>query len=201
MRPHDLLHLKSDTSLAWDEAPAWVTKSLARTPFVVVRRAEIRDDWIPVGVRGELRSRRYPATLHACDVLQTIKPETLAEARSWRKHPHRALPAFLALDPVATAAANLNLVWGPCGSVGFELASGAATVHSKSDLDLVVRPSTTHTRKDLEMFARAIADLHVRIDVVIESAQGAVALDEWLRSPQRVLIKTVSGPQLGEFGW
>ncbi len=43
--------------------------------------------------------------------------------------------------------------------------------------------------------------LAVRADVTIESDIGAVALREWLQSPDRSLIKTKSGPQLGAFSW
>lgn len=201
MRPHDLLRLKLGAMLLDVEVPAWVTESLTLAPFVVVRRGEIRDGRIPVGVRGSTRAQRHPASLHGNDVAEVVTPEALAASGAWRAHSCRTLPAFAALNHVAAAAAALNLIWGPGGSVGFELASGVPVVREESDLDVIVRPSTRHSHADLERFARVVDDSAVRIDIVVEAEQGAVALHEWLHSPQRVLIKTVSGPQLGAFHW
>jgi phosphoribosyl-dephospho-CoA transferase len=130
-----------------------------------------------------------------------ITPEMLAHAQRWRTHPRCELPAIAALEFVAAGADALHLVWGPGGSVGFELASGVPTVHADSDLDVIVRPTARHTHADLQRFRDEIGACGVRIDIAIEAAQGSVALNEWLVSPQRVLIKTVHGPQLGAFAW
>ena len=185
MRPHDLLRLKPGAMLEDTEAPAWVVESLVLAPFVVVRRGEIHAGLVPVGIRGST----------------VVTPEALAASGSWHTHSRGALPAFAALDRVADAAVALNLIWGPGGSVGFELASGLAVVREDSDLDVIVRPTTQHSHADLERFAHAVNDPAARVDIVIEGAQGAVALQEWLHSPQRVLIKTANGPQLGAFRW
>jgi phosphoribosyl-dephospho-CoA transferase len=201
MRPHDLLRLKPGAMLLESEVPTWVAESLALAPFVVVRRGEIRDGRIPVGVRGSTRAQRHPASLHVNDVAEVVTPEAIAASSAWRTYSRGALPAFAALDRVATASAVRNLTWGPGGSVGFELASGMSVVREDSDLDVIVRPTTRHSREDLERFANAVDGSAVRVDIVVEATQGAVALHEWLRSPQRVLIKTASGPQLGAFHW
>ncbi len=201
MRVHDLLRLKEGAKLADVEAPAWATEMLAIVPFVVVRREAKRGNRVPVGVRGTTRAQRYAATLHTDDVDAIITPEALAGAAAWRTSPRNALPAFAALDPVAAMAMEFDLVWGPGGSVGFELASGVPAVHEDSDLDVILRPTTRHSRDDLAGFARATEGLHARVDILLESAQGAVALREWLLSPDRVMIKTGSGPKLGAFHW
>jgi phosphoribosyl-dephospho-CoA transferase len=200
-RPHDLLRLRARAGIAAAQAPAWVAKSLAAAPFVVVRRGAIRDGWIPVGVRGETRSQRHAGVVYEDEIIATITPESLATSAAWRVHPRRALPALAALDQVAEAAAELDLAWGPGGSVGFELASGARVVRADSDLDLIVRPSARHTRQELERFAQLLSDPGVRVDIVIEAAAGAVALHEWLSTPGPVLIKTECGPLLGAFAW
>ncbi len=197
MRPHDLLRLTPHAELIADDLPDWVGPSLARAAFVVVRRAEIQGDLIPIGVRGTTRSERFPALLHRRDVAATITPESLAHSSA----PRRSLPALAALAEVAKAAAPLDLVWGPAGSVGFELASGADVVTEQSDLDIVLRPQSMHARADLAAFLHRIEMLGVRVDATIESDIGAVALREWLQSPDCVLIKTKSGPQLGAFSW
>lgn len=199
MRPHDLLRLKPTTAFVDDDAPDWVASSLARAPFVVVRRAAHRNETIPVGIRGTTRAQRHPAWLRRLDIAEVITPERLAAAGQWRSA--RAMPAIRALGRVADIASALNLVWGPAGSVGFELASGAPVVGDDSDLDIVVRPDSRQGAAELTNLRDRCVGANVRIDVVVETDRGAVALDEWLRSPERVLIKTVDGPQLGAFSW
>ncbi|MDR3389942.1 MAG: malonate decarboxylase holo-ACP synthase [Rudaea sp.] len=201
MRPHDLLRLRPGAKLSGVETPAWVAETISSAPFVVVRRGEQCLGQIPVGVRGRTRAHRHAATVHASDVAEIIAPEALARSAAWRKCLRRSLPAFAALDPVAAAAMELDVVWGPGGSVGFELASGMPVVHEDSDLDVIMRPTSRHSREDLARLAQTIGGLSVRVDIVLESAHGAVALREWLLSPQRVLIKTRDGPRLGAFHW
>jgi phosphoribosyl-dephospho-CoA transferase len=199
MRPHDLLRLTPAATFADDDAPDWVAPSLAHAPFVVVRRAAHRNERISVGIRGTTRAQRHPAWMRRADVAEVITPERLAAAKQWRSA--RALPAIRVLERVAGVAAALNLVWGPAGSVGFELASGVPVVGDDSDLDIVVRPDTRHGIAELANLRDRCVGADVRIDVVIETDRGAVALDEWLQSPDRVLIKTVDGPQLSAFSW
>ncbi len=197
MRPHDLLRLTPHAELIAGDVPDWVMPSLARAAFVVVRRAEIAGDFVPVGVRGTTRAERFPALLRRRDIAETITPETLARSTT----PRRDLPAFAALAAVASAAAAFDLVWGPAGSVGFELASGAPVVTAQSDLDIVLRPHARNTREQLEEFVRRVDAADVRVDATIEADVGAVAAREWLLSPDHVLIKTRSGPRLGAFAW
>lgn len=197
MRPHDLLRLTPQAELIADDSPHWLAAALARATLVVVRRGEIQGDLVPVGVRGMTRAERFPAWLRRRDIAATITPESLAHSSA----PRRPLPALAALAEVAKAAAPLDLVWGPAGSVGFELASGVAVVTEDSDLDIVLRPHMKHVRADLAAFMHRVELLAVRVDVTIESDMGAVALREWLQSPDRALIKTKSGPQLGAFSW
>ena len=197
MRPHDLLRLTPRAELIANDLPDWVASSLARAAFVVVRRAEIQGDLIPVGIRGTTRAQRFPARLHRRDVAETITPESLAHPPT----PRRRLPALAALEQVARAAAPLDLVWGPAGSVGYELATGVEVVTAESDLDIVLRPDPGHTRTDLAAFLHGLEMLDVPVDATLESDIGAVALREWLQSPERSLIKTKSGPRLGAYSW
>jgi phosphoribosyl-dephospho-CoA transferase len=179
----------------------WVAAALLRAPFVVVRRDKARDGWVPVGVRGDSRAERHAAWVRCSEITLTITPESLADSRCWHFHECRTMPAFAALDAIASAAAAHDLAWGPAGSVGFELASGVSVVHDDSDIDLVVRPTPSHTRNDLASFGQSIAGISVRVDVAIECVLGSVALGEWLQSPDRVLVKAETGPRLGAFHW
>ena len=201
MRPHDLLRLRSVAAITDAGAPMWVAAALVRASFVVVRRDKARHGWVPVGVRGESRAERHAAWVRCSEVTLTITPESLADSRCWHFHERRAMPAFAALDGIASAAAAHNLAWGPGGSVGFELASGVSVVPEDSDIDLIVRPTPSHTRDDLATFGQSVAGMSVRVDVAIEGVLGSVALGEWLQSPDRVLIKADTGPRLGAFHW
>ncbi len=201
MRPHDLLRLKPGARLVGNEAPAWVAASLSRNPFVVVRRATVADELVAIGVRGETRAERFGDAIRRDDISEIVTPEFLAETQVWRSTARHALPIFTAMNAVEREAAEIDLCWGPGGSGGFELATQHPTVADTSDLDIIIRPRSEHTPDTLRQFRDAISRQSFRVDIVIEASQGAVALNEWLASPQRVLIKTPHGPQLGAFSW
>ena len=201
MRPHDLLRLKPHARLVADAVPAWVDASLSRTPFVVIRRAHRTDGLIAVGIRGETRAERFPALIPRDSVATVITPESLTAGKKWRSTPRSRLPIFLALETVDRAAAAIDLAWGIGGGAGFELATGHATVSDTSDLDIILRPSPSHTHETLRALRDDLSRLDVRVDPVVEVGQESVALDEWLASPQRVMIKTPHGPRLGAFSW
>lgn len=201
MRPHDLLRLKEGAQFERADLPEWAIRSLHETPFVVVRRSTIIDDRIPVGIRGVTRDQRQAAFVHADDIESVITPESLVVARSWKSPRRRQHAAFSALDTVASAADDIDLNWGPGGSVGFELATGTYALTTSSDVDIIVYPDHRHTRDALTAFRDVVGDANIRVDILIETALGAAALDEWIASPQRVLMKTCDGPRLGEFSW
>ncbi|MGC1302704.1 MAG: hypothetical protein WA840_10050, partial [Caulobacteraceae bacterium] len=57
---HDLLRVAGGARLIADGVqPDWVEGALAGAPWVVVRRAGLRDGWVPVGVRGVARNQRW----------------------------------------------------------------------------------------------------------------------------------------------
>jgi phosphoribosyl-dephospho-CoA transferase len=85
VRPHDLLRLAGDAGISHEgPVPAWVPVSLARAPWVVVRRAPTMAGLVPVGVRGRTRPERLAAFLSPTDVAARVSPEDLAAARGWR---------------------------------------------------------------------------------------------------------------------
>lgn len=199
MRPHDLIRVRDPAPLCERGAPDWVGAALGAAPFVVVRRAR-RDGAIAVGIRGATRDQRHAAWLAPDNVGALVTPELLVATRAWQRVPAaRQAPAFSALHRVAGLAADF--VWGPAGAVGFELATGMEVVHAESDLDLIVRPRPGDTYDDLARFARSLAKMPARIDVVLEAVNGAAALDEYLRDPGHTLIKTADGPLMGALQW
>jgi phosphoribosyl-dephospho-CoA transferase len=92
-----------------------------------------------------------------------------------------------------------HLIWGPIGSVGYQLATGMPATSATSDLDLLVRCDDRLNHICL----RALHTIHpalVRVDVILEGPAGAVALEEYLQD-RPALIKTVRGPRIAAFTW
>ena len=182
--------------------PGWAAAALARGPWVVVRRAGSRDGLIPVGVRGHGRAERLAAWLHPDAVLESVTPAELASRADWQRSARRAsIPALAALEPVAALMHRHGLAWGPCGSVGFELATGLATATADSDLDLMVRADRPLPRALAAQLWAELAALPVRADVLLEAPGGAACLEEYARAPKFLVLRTVDGPRLVDHPW
>jgi phosphoribosyl-dephospho-CoA transferase len=202
LRTHTLLRIGGPRALRGD-LPTWVNESLERAPWVVVRRAQVCDELIPVGVRGGLREQRFASWIATGAVLEVVTPRALAERRAWEDiDPVRrtAIPALDVLDRVQSimGAHGLDGMWGPSGSVGFELTSAAAVATVSSDLDLVVEVERPETLAGISLVA-ALATLPVRIDVLLETPHGAVALSEYVRARGErgdFMLRTTDGPRL-----
>jgi phosphoribosyl-dephospho-CoA transferase len=181
--------------------PAWVPASLARAPWVVVRRARTPAGLIPVGVRGRARGERFAALLATDAVAARVTPENLAAARSWRRMPSaRWVGSLRVLDAVDELFASLGLAWGPTGSVGFELATGVAAADTTSDLDVVVRAPEPWPLECAREIADYLNRLPVRVDAQLDAPAGAVTLAEYARGG-RVLLRTPDGPRLVHDPW
>jgi len=197
-----MLRLTSGTELRYEgSVPAWVPESLARVPWVVVRRARTQAGLIPVGVRGRARGERFAAWLAPDAVAARVTPEYLADARRWRHVPRaRRVGSLRVLDAVDELCTSLGLAWGPTGSVGFELATGVAAAGAASDLDVVVRAPEPWSLENAREIAGDLARLPVRVDVQLDTPGGAVALAEYSRGG-RVLLRTPDGPSLTHDPW
>jgi len=200
VRVHDLLWISKDREWLSSGLPAWARDALKQSPVVVVRRADAPAGFIPVGIRGSGREQRHAAFLRKDDVLACTTPESLAEEQAWHEHPS-ALPAPLlhALEMVSEFSKRKHLIWGPIGSVGYQLATGIPATSATSDLDMLVRCDAFLSESCL----RALHTIHAgpaRVDAILEGPDGAVALDEYLQN-RRALIKTVRGPRLAAFTW
>jgi phosphoribosyl-dephospho-CoA transferase len=174
--PHDLLRLSTPVHPA--AAPGWVAAALAGVPWVVVRRATAGPGLVPVGVRGPTRADRFAFELDPAAVAGVVRPEDLAG--------RAAAAARDVLDPT-------GWVWGPTGSVGFELATGRPVVTPDSDLDLIVRVTTLPPVQELRRLHR---DLPPRADCLIETPDGAFALAELTTGAPQALLRTRTGPRL-----
>jgi phosphoribosyl-dephospho-CoA transferase len=200
VRVHDLLWISKDTELLSLGQPAWVREALTQSSVVVVRRADAPSGFIPVGIRGSSREQRHAAFLRKDDVLACRTPESLAAEQVWHEASAALpLPLLRALKMVGEFSRGNHLVWGPIGSVGYQLATGTPVTGATSDLDMLVRCDASLSRACL----RALHTIHtglVRVDVILEGPVGAVALEEYLQD-RPALIKTVRGPRIEAFTW
>ncbi len=202
LRAHDLLRLEPGAAIFLGEGrPGWIDQALDAAPWVVVRRAPARNSLVPVGVRGGTRERRWAAWISQRAVMACLPPEALVTRMVDLAPSRAALPALAALAPLADILAAHDLIWGPTGSVGFELASGAATVTQASDLDALIRCDHPLSRASAAEIVRATGGLSVRGDLLLETPAGGVSLLEYAQTEGRVAARGVYGPRLIDDPW
>ena len=200
---HDLLQISGAAGLIFlEQRPLWVDSSLRRAPFVVVRRAESVDGMIPVGVRGSSRKQRFPAYLAPESILKQIAPEQLTESHGWRDNTRsQIVPSLNAWAEIEENLFNFSLVYGPTGSVGFELATGLPTATAASDLDLLFRvPECLPITAARELMAM-LAGTACRIDAQLEAPRGAFSLTEYASDQTPLLLRQNRGPVLVDDPW
>jgi phosphoribosyl-dephospho-CoA transferase len=197
---HALLRVTDRDALVFEaRRPHWAGAALRLAPWVVVRRAAPRVGLWPVGVRGGARPLRSAAWLPHGAIQECITPQMLAAKQVWRQHPSvTATPAIAVLDDAAVilVAHGFAGLWGPGGSVGFELASGVRSTTPGSDLDLVLRADEPVTRTDAARLQAELSRLPVRVDLLLETPQGAAVLAEYATSEELTLLRSARGPRL-----
>ena len=198
---HDLLRLSALPSAP--DHPPWLAAAFADAPFAVVRRALAPPGFVAVGFRGPSRSDRYAALIARDSVLSVTPPEALI--RRCPSPGRAALKAFAALRRIAEQGGLESLVWGPTGSVGFELATAHPAVTETSDLDLSIRAPLPLIRAHAHALRERLSDVGrefgLRIDAQLETPAGGIALNEWIEGKPRVLARSASGPSLVDDPW
>jgi phosphoribosyl-dephospho-CoA transferase len=202
LRPHDLLWAPMHSVQFAGEWPDWADEAWMGVAPVVVRRETTLDSLVPVGMRGTARNQRSKAYVPCSAVRRCVTPEMLTVGlRSQDTSITAFFAAVAALRAIGPQLDAIDLAWGPTGGVGFFLATGLPVLRADSDLDLLVRAPKPLT----EMQTRALADVQryhaCRIDIQIDTGQGAFALAEWSRGEGRVMLKTNDGPQLRLNPW
>lgn len=219
MRAHDLLWLNAPLNDAMPDLPAW---SDPGWPVVVRRALAPVAGQVPVGVRGHARHQRHAGWIDAGQVKQIVTPEMLAghagtdpapdgpvagrqdnDIRARRESAASSdAPACLrtlaGIRPQLDAA---GLAWGPTGATGFWLACGAPVLHAGSDLDLVVRAPQALSEDTIALLKALSSSAACRLDIQIDTGEGAFALTEWLAGRRRILLKTAAGPRLVTDPW
>ncbi|NYF79563.1 phosphoribosyl-dephospho-CoA transferase [Granulicella arctica] len=184
----ETLQFEQDEAIAFD--------LLLATPFVVVRRACPRRDWIPVGLRGSSRSERYGGWLHRDSVLGVYDPSSLKAVQT-----RRALPSFEALRLLQRRWTGMELEWGPVGSVGFELATGVEAVSPESDLDLLIQAPQPFSRAFARELIECGATLPATLDVQVTTNAGSFALAEYAYQQGAVALRQLGGSVLVSDLW
>jgi phosphoribosyl-dephospho-CoA transferase len=193
-RIHDLLEIDVARFLREQATPRWVTASLQRIPFVVVRRGVEMDDAIPVGVRGARRSERWAASCHPSLVRRVLTPEELLD----RRIPDR-MPALRALRVLKE---RWRRDWGPGGSVGFELATGEPVVTPDSDLDAVIYAAQPIDTSEARSLLESTRGLPAAVDIRVETSRVGFSLAEYVGCEgAKLLLRTPSGAVLGTDPW
>jgi phosphoribosyl-dephospho-CoA transferase len=217
-RIHDLLEIDAERFLqAHSSVPAWVAASLGQTPFVVVRRGPVSDQEIPIGVRGAHRNERWAGGCHPSLVNEILTPRMLLDraaaaamapaAASVRPAAPAlsraaAIPALRALSLLAERWQAFDSVWGPGGSVGFELATGRHIVTPQSDLDVVIYARRRMTVNEARLLRDSTQGLPTPVDIRIETPICGFSLVEYAsRAPAPILLRTASGALLGADPW
>ncbi|MEX1030253.1 MAG: malonate decarboxylase holo-ACP synthase [Paenibacillaceae bacterium] len=203
LKVHDLIRMSSPGELLSEcLLPEWVHNSLNRTPWVVVRRDASEDGLISVGVRGEYRNQRFAALLPTHCVKELVTPEQLVVDAVWRMHRFEENSELnVQLEKVSAYYNQAGLIWGLGGSVGFELVSGARTVHISSDVDLVLYALDPVDRKTAADWHAYNRQLSIRVDALLETPAGACSLQEYVRSDTHILLRTKNGPMLVKSPW
>lgn len=193
--PHDLLWGMRLSALAAD-APGWVREAVGFGHPVVVRRALAPRDQVAVGIRGPRREQRYAAFMQRADIQRCVSPEQLINRvgrYDW--------PALQALAQIRPLMELLALRWGVSGSAGFELACGVAALHEHSDLDLIVRTPRFVSRGWAAELVQALEGAACRIDLQLQTPDGALNLREWAGTARQVLLKSARGAWLVTQPW
>ena len=195
LNPHDLLEIdcKSDL-ISYSPLPDWVGISLAKAPYVVVRRVRAEEGLVAVGVRGPKRNERFAAFLPVERIVRRITPEQLAQERKWNNY---SKEIFRHLEEVSNLMNKYMLTWGPTGSIGFELTSGKETVTKKSDIDLIIRTSKEFSKEFFQELESELKIIPAQLDVQVEITEGAFSLHEYAASQEKkILLRTMDGPML-----
>lgn len=203
LKVNDLLKINAVNDLIGDFTDSlWIDEAVKRSPLVVVRRAPLINNMIPVGIRGTNRSQRMAATILSSNVIEIITPEQLVEGKLWRNNKHiRETQIFKTLEAVDSIFQSYSMTWGPTGSVGFELASGVETVTATSDLDIIVRSPGFLSIKTAKEITKELFTVITKVDIQLETPKGSLALAEYARGDSNILIRTFNGPRLIKNPW
>ena len=200
-RVHDLLQIDAHAISAESVLqPAWVKETLISCPWVVVRLGQAPVGQIAVGVRGEIRSERWPGFCGERLINKIVRPEELLMSHASNSIPRT--PALRVLREISERWAELALPWGPVGSIGFELATGRPVATEASDLDVVIRACQQITIDYARWLFDRIIGLEVKVDIRVETPVCGFSLEEYVTAgSSQMLLRYKDGVRLGRDPW
>lgn len=202
---HSLLRLRNFQAARFEhQRPTWLDEAPQDLGWVVVRRTVAGAGWVAAGVRGRRRCERCAVLVPAAAVIDVVRPEDLVTTHRWCGHPRAAIIPAIGTLPAAAAVMRAHVpaaAWGPVGSVALELASTHPWTTPTSDLDLMLKVEEPLSRATAVALADAFAALGVRVDLLLETPYGALALHEYAYRPSPWLQRTPAGPRLTAAPW
>ena len=198
---HDLILLRSETAVTSTEGgTACRYLNSNQRPWVVVRRGRISDGLIPVGVRGAQRHERCAGFTRSSEVFEILRPDQLRLMLA--EDSRRALQAFRTLSYLESHLVGLDMIWGPGGSAGYELASGIPAVRDDSDLDFILSAPRRLEITEARDLWRVISNAPGKVDALVETPFCGFSLEEFVTtSPRKILLRTSDGRILGSDPW
>lgn len=196
LRAHDLIRISRAHGVLNEHTPPWARRSVAKVPWVVVRREKTTGTGVPIGIRGPTRAQRHGTIVARDAIRQIVTPESLAG-----ENPQTAasgLAVWRALKFVRPCLDATGLAWGPTGSAGYELTTRVATATHNSDLDVIVRLPilTAAVLATLYQLQAELTEAPATIDCQLDTPRGAISLAELTACDNDVLVRTPTGPTL-----
>lgn len=195
LQAHDLLWGMTVDQLD-GSAPIWAIEAMQAGHPVVVRRAITDSAMVAVGIRGKARHQRYATQMPKPAIIRCVSPEQLV---------NNDLQAFPHLQQRLVGIANVMeyfaVQWGYAGSVGFELATGIRVVHAQSDIDLIMRMPNYVDKQLAHQMLIQLEETTEKVDVQLQTPHGGVALKEWARGSNKILLKSSHAAVLVENPW
>jgi phosphoribosyl-dephospho-CoA transferase len=205
---HDLIKLKYiDQSYFDKELPEWALESLNLSPFVVVGRGKLKQtdgkNYIPIGIRGDSREKRFGCFMLEENVEEVITPQYIVEQKLWGNSSWSLLLEQLERE---LEKWDSKLVWGPTGSIGFELVTKHKVTSENSDLDIIIKPQKAFSVEAAGMLLNILQEKSseinpVIIDATIQTHKGWISLSEYAQGLGSYLIKTETGEELAQDIW
>lgn len=194
IKVHDIVKFNNlDQLETISTIPDWVYDAQSAANYGVVRRMPISNQIIPIGLRGNSREQRFGTFIHENHIVEIITPNALVERID--KFDNKFY--YPILKRIRDQFQQFNFIWGPTGSIGFELATSINVTSINSDIDLLIyiesleEPLLEEVGECLSGFSRPI-DIQVEVPNV-----GAFLLKDYLNHKDHgFIVRTAFGPQL-----
>ena len=193
MKVHDIVRFHTIEHLVhFTEIPAWIAHAKSAQNYAVVRRIPITEK-VPIGLRGNSRKERHACFINREAILEIIRPTDLVAKISSGRAEHY----MSTLNDVKRIIAKHRLLWGPTGSIGFELATGIKVTNPYSDYDIAIYIEEIDIAVLKKLFI-SLNSLETKLDVQIELKNvGSFILLDFIKNySSGFLIRTIHGPQL-----